>query len=208
MIAVVLVAGAFAGCGGQMRIDVVTDQTGLVDAVDQFQWRRSTPRDEFPAVADDTYPDVRIDRRSALRVDAGKSRYRLWLTHGERIGGGSWSDSFDPREVCLHLFDADLVLRGFQCTSVRDATVPGKLLMVLSGGAAGAPGLRPREVVIAGLAPDGADAVRAGAASKSEEVPLRERAFLVITRIDVDMVEFLRGDQVRTSVVVNACQRC
>ncbi len=128
-------------------------------------------------MGDSAYPDVHIDRKSALRVGPASSRFRLWLTRAERIGGGSWQDSFDPREVCLHLFDEHLVLRGFQCASVRDVGRPERLLMVLSGGAAGAPGLRPREVVIAGIVPSDVDEVRVGAGSMTARVAAREGRF-------------------------------
>lgn len=209
MIAAVLSISALVGCSAERRTDAVAErQLGFDEATGQFQWRRPRERDEFPAVSDDSYPDVRIDRASALRADSGHSRYRLWLTRGERIGGGHWKDSFDAREVCLHLFDERLVLRGSQCAAMREADQPGRLLMVLSGGADGAPGLRPREVVVAGVALRGIDAVQVGAASRFVRARVKDSAFLVVTRIDVDAVEFRSGDALRGKVVVNACQRC
>jgi hypothetical protein len=63
-------------------------------------------------------------------------------------------------------------------------------------------------VVVAGVALGGIDAVQVGAASRFVRARVKDMAFLVVTRIEVDAVEFRSGDALRAKVVVNACQRC
>lgn len=83
------------------------------------------------------------NRAIARRVDDGKSRVAVWLIPGRQ-------------SLCL-LVRLNGIDSGETCRAIGGAQTD--LLMTLSGGRSGAPGLRPNEVVVAGVVPDGSSHV-------------------------------------------------
>lgn len=165
--------------------------------------------DELPpgAYAED-YGAFDVDRLSSRRVPVETKRYRLWLTRGIALDGNEWRAGFDRNVVCAHLYDDRNRAVAFQCAPRTELAIPGRLLFVLSGGRQGAPGLRPHEVVIAGLAPRGASVVTAGTEKARGYARVRKGAFVLITRSYVDEVFFRDGNTVVAEVGVNTCQSC
>jgi hypothetical protein len=203
-----MAAGCF-GCGDGASDAATSHPTRYRDELEVLR-RGATARDVLPPAAHGgTYDGVDVDFESARHIGASTNRYRLWVSRGTTTGASAWRSSFDPTLVCLHLFDGRGAGAGFGCApQATAANDPGRLMIVLSGGAQGAPGLRPREVVIAGVVPDDVREVwLEHRGERVADVPLSDNGFVQLTRTRVDGIGFLSASGPLRQRV-NACQAC
>lgn len=209
-VVVVLGGGFLASCGNQKSAASPANSAGpSLESIALFE-RPQLGRDRMPRLAyESDYGDVTVDFVSARRVRVRTKRYAMWITRGTKSGGENWNAGFNPSVVCLHLFDARGTPVAFQCASAGEALMLGRVFVLLSGGAEGAPGLRPHEVVMAGLAPVGARELRVvSSRGKGTPVGVQDGAFVLLTRRSVDGLE-VRGSQgERDLLPLNACQEC
>lgn len=114
--------------------------------------RGATPRDVFPGATEDLrLQGVVVNGSSARRAVALKGGFSVWVLRGEQSGPPVLAEGGNV--VCLAVLRRGAAIAA-KCAAETVLGDAERLMIVLSGGAAGAPGLRPREVVAAGVVDD------------------------------------------------------
>ncbi|MGB7158760.1 MAG: hypothetical protein WBD40_11875 [Tepidisphaeraceae bacterium] len=187
----------FAGCGSsQSGSDTVERASHAPTSTLPAFERPRNEDDVLPRLAyESRYGDVTVDFDSSRRVRARTRRFRMWIMRGVEARLSVSVSGSEPSVVCLHLFDERDMPVAFQCAPAAEAAEPLRVFALLSGGAAGAPGLRAREVVLAGLAPSDASAVRViTRGGETKPVHVVDGGFLYLTRAWVREISFVRRD--------------
>ena len=132
----------------------------------------------------------------------------MWVTRGVKARPLVSVSGSESAVVCLHLFDDRDLQVAFQCAPRGEAAEPLRVFTLLSGGAMGAPGLRAREIVLAGLAPPDARAVRViTRGGEAKPVDLVDGGFVFLTRAWMREISFVRRDGPQI-VPLKGCQDC
>lgn len=111
--------------------------------------------------------------------------------------------------ACLAVLDRHEQILAEKCAAERALSEPGALMVVLSGGAKGAPGWMPREVLIAGTASASAgDVAILTEAGDSRDVANSDGVFAVTSRSIVEAVAFGFDTSEARVVPIKTCQSC
>jgi len=151
--------------------------------------------------------NVLVDTTASRRLTR-QSGYVLWGAVGASTERADWSVGLDPTDVCLYVRGRRGMLISVNCAPVAVASIPGGLSTIVSGGAAGAPGFRPREFVYAAVLPDGVSSAQLlFGGDVVQSIPIRDNGLLIATRRRVDTVRF-ETQMGLLERPINACQNC
>lgn len=208
MVAVSWAAVCFGGCGqAAPTANEPAPSSSIADRI--FDGDRSSA-DRLPSTAYEAdYGETAVDLGSSRWIPIRARGYRMWVTRALGNADAAWRSAFDREQICVHLFGRRAKPVAFQCAPIRDADRPRRLLIVLSGGAEGAPGLRPREVVIAGIAPVGSSSASIVTTRGAEiGVAVKRQGFLRATRAPIAGLRVESANGMFYEIPLNGCQDC
>lgn len=202
--AIIAVGIMLLGCGTEDRSRSVTESDRPASPVDRPD-REATERAELPVTTDSLrVQNVTVDRASARRVVRLGNGWTVWTLRGEQTGPAVLAEG--SAAVCLAIIDRSTTIAA-KCAAETVLADPARSMIMLSGGAAGAPGLRPREVIVVGALADRTTRVslvsdRARAAGTANGI------YWLSTRATFTGVRFVKRGGVINEVALDACQSC
>lgn len=202
-----LVMLGLAGCGSDApQSESVASQAAAEPSL--------VPLLDRPRRAEDYFPPSEIDKRmTEVNPDPGSARFvgRLdngftaWVMRATAADQGALTDG--PDRICLYLLDARREFMSAKCGGRRERDQPGRLMVLLSGGAAGMPGLRPREVIVLGVATAGFQGVRF-IGDRAAPIALSSGVFLGAAAFPVRGIQMMDGHGRWYRLGFDACQSC
>lgn len=202
--AIIAVCFVLVGCGSEDRPRAAAESDRNSLSAD-IPGREVSNRDALPVTTDSLrLQNVTVDRASARRVARFGNGWTVWTLRGGQTGPAVLAEG--SAVVCLAIVEKSTTIAA-KCAAETVLGDPSRSMIMLSGGAAGAPGLRPREVVIVGALADTTTRVSL-VSDRSRAAGVAEGVYWLNTRAIVTAVRFVtRGGEVN-EVVLDACQRC
>lgn len=202
--AIIAVCFMLLGCGTEDRSRSVTESDRPASPVDRLDGE-ATERAALPVTTDSLrLQDVTVDRASARRVARLGNGWTVWTLRGEQTGPAVLAEG--SAAVCLAIIDRSTTIAA-KCAAETVLADPARSMIMLSGGAAGAPGLRPREVIVVGALADPSTRVTF-VSDRSRAAGVAEGIYWLNTRAIVTAARFVkRGGEVN-EIALDACQRC
>jgi hypothetical protein len=202
--AIIAVCFTLLGCGTDDRSRSATERDRPASPVARSD-RDATERAALPVTTDSLrLQDVTVDRASAQQVVRFGNGWTVWTLRGEQTGPAVLAEG--SAVVCLAIIEASTTIAA-RCAAETVLGDPARSMIVLSGGAAGAPGLGPGEALIAGAVPERSSRVWLESEIGEIAVRLFDGVFVAKTRALVTELGVVRPGW-RGSVAIDACQTC
>jgi hypothetical protein len=170
--------------------------------------RSAEPRDTLPAGPVGIHQtDVQIDRSSARFVKRLRNGFTVWALRGTQLGERV-IETGDPRLACVTVLDPRNAPLAQKCVPEQEVSTPGRLMLVLSGGAGGAAGLRSGEALLIGATGLVGTTVFARTAGGERIAGSNGGLFLLGERVPVEALVFRSRGGGEDVLKLETCQSC